>query len=145
MFRGIQISDLLRCLQRVTNNLENQFGNVTLYRNHDWHQHDGFINNSKVISWEEINSDLENEKTLYDSRHGDDHVRITIYSGTLEFILRYYILEEDDDAHYPGKWGDFDITIDKNNLGKVENIIRQTGFQYIVSRAKDYFDKNYAG
>lgn len=80
-----QISDLLRCLQRVTNNLENKFGNVTLYHNHDWHQHDGFINNSKVISWEEIKSDLENEKTLYDSRHGDDYVRITIYSGTLEF------------------------------------------------------------
>lgn len=33
--------------------LENKFGNLTLYHNHDWHQHDGFINNSKVIRVEQ--------------------------------------------------------------------------------------------
>ena len=42
----IKITELLSCLQRIVVFLKEIFHDDKIYLNHDWHEHDGFINNS---------------------------------------------------------------------------------------------------
>jgi len=139
----IDITDLLLCLQKVSLFLKKYFTDSKIYLNHDWHEHDGFINNSMVIKWNDYEKSLLDTQSLFDSRDGDDYVRITIYPENIGFILRYYISEEDDVNI--GICGTFDLTIDKIYLNDISKLIESTGMQYFISYSKDYFDKNYSG
>jgi hypothetical protein len=143
----MKLENLHNVLFHVVKFLKNKFPNAKLFLNHDWHEHDGFINNSENIYWNDVDTRLKSAESLYDTRDGDYHVRITIYPSDLKFILRYHILDEDDDIElYPGIWGDFDLTIDKNYSEEIDDVFRNLKIG-IISRTypKLYFDKNYGG
>lgn len=141
----IKVSDLLLCLRKIVDYLVENVHDKVIYFNHDWHEHDGCIMESIEISWNDYIKNLENEQNLYSSRDGDAHVRITIYSRTLEFVLRYYVLEEDEKDKYPGIWGKFDLTIDEKHLSNIIKLIEGVGVKYIVSKSKKFLDWGYGG
>jgi len=68
-----------------------------------------------------------------------------IYSQTLEFVLRYYILEENEKDRYPGIWGNFDLTIAEKHLNNIIKLIEGVGVKYIVSKSKKFLDWGYGG
>ena len=105
-----------------------------------------FINCSEKTIWNDIEKRLESTESLYNTRDGDYHVRITIYPASFKFILRYHILDEDDDEFYPGIWGDFDLTIDKVFKNEIDEVFSKLNIDYIsTSYPKHYFDENYGG
>ena len=107
---GITIGILLKCLQDLTAFLKNQLKSDAIFLNHDWHEHDGFISPSKITNWINYELNLKDIHALYDSTDGDDLVRITIYPNNLEFVLRYYFLDQGYERESnPNRCGKFDL------------------------------------
>ena len=141
----IEIKKLHECLSKIFLFLKKHYQQYELFLNHDWHEHDGYIKNSIQVSWNEIENNLKDPQALFNSRDGDTYVRITAYPENLGFILRYYVLEEDEDDFYPGIWGIFDLTINQKYLNSVMELIKNIDVKCLISNAKEYFDKNYGG
>jgi hypothetical protein len=141
----IELTKLHQCLNGIANYLFVNFSSEVINLNHDWHEHDGYINNSQVISWDSYLNNMRTIESLFVSRDGDTYVRIAIYPENLGFILRYYILEEDEDDLYPGIWGTFDITIDQKHLRNIMGILDVLEVNYKVSKSKEIFDRTYSG
>jgi len=51
---------------------------------HDWHEHDGYIVESKPGSWDSLNLAIATDRTLFDSRDDDFDVRIAFYASTFD-------------------------------------------------------------
>jgi len=141
----IEINSLHICLEIIVRFLKEQLNVTEIYLNHDWHEHDGYINSSNKITINDFEEFLTDNISLYKSRDEDTNVCITIYPDNLTFILRYNILEENEDKSYPGIWGDFDLTIDEKYINDIKSLIETSFSKYLLSNAKEYFDKIYAG
>lgn len=93
----ISLEKLRASLFDIAEYLYNEFSSSSLSLNHDWHQHDGYINESEVHEWTTYMKKFESVKSLYNSSDGDDYVRIVLYPEELTFILRYDVREADDE------------------------------------------------
>lgn len=80
----------------------------------DWHEHDGYIVESKPESWGFISLAIANDHTLFDSRDDDFEVRTAFFPPTFDWLLRYNI-DEDDESDYRTATCDFDLSVAKNN------------------------------
>ncbi|TWU60915.1 hypothetical protein V7x_52230 [Crateriforma conspicua] len=80
---------------------------------HDWHEHDGFIVDSKSESWNTLRLAIQTDRTLFNSRHGDFAVRIAVCPTSYDWLLRYNI-DEDDESDYNSATCDFDLTVAKH-------------------------------
>lgn len=143
---GITIGTLLKCLQDLTAFLKNQIKSDAIFLNHDWHEHDGIITPSKITNWINYELNLKDTQALYDSADGDDLVRITIYPNNLEFVLRYYFLDQGYERESnPNRCGKFDLIIDNRFLESIINILQDKRIKYNLMLPKVYFDKSYNG
>ncbi len=104
----LNLAQLREILAFAFSSLEPQFPSVRLF--HDWHEHDGFINQPQDVSWVSLTAVLENERTLYESRHDDFAVRIAIYSPTFDWLLRYNIDSNDNESDYYTASCNFDLS-----------------------------------
>ncbi len=112
----------------------------------DWHEHDGYITTSSDATWNELDLACISEEALYASRPGDTYVRRAYTDRSYKFLLRYSVMDKDEDPQqYPGIWGDFDLTGDSKLVEKVHAILASFCGKLVVKNAKEYFDKNYAG
>jgi hypothetical protein len=142
----IPIGTLLKCLQDLIAFLKNQIKSDAIFLNHDWHEHDGTITPSKITNWINYEMNLKDIQALYDSADGDDYVRITIYPNNLEFVLRYYILDQGYKRESnPNRCGKFDLIIDNRYLESIINILKDKRIKYNLMLPKLYFDKSYLG
>jgi len=143
----VRINDLYYYLINIIQFLKNKFPNEKLFLNHDWHEHDGYINESQEIEWNNLDGILESTESLYNTRDEDYEVRITIYPQSLKFILRYYVLDDDDDPEsYPGIWGSIDLTIDNNYKDEFDDIIIRKKIDCLTTTyPKHYFDQSHGG
>lgn len=99
----------------------------------------------KKISYEKIFRSLESENTFYKSRHKDYEVYRAFYPDSSDFLIRYYILDKDDDPEfYPGIWGSFSFTGYGNDLYEISKCLSDYIEAPIIKlNSKQYFEKNY--
>lgn len=136
----IHVSKIYDVIKELFIYLKGIYKDDKLFLNHDWFEHDGFVNDSREIEWNSIDVILKNEDSFYNSKDDDDEVRITIYNNCLDFILRYNLLDEDnDDECYPGKWGNFEVLCDESHHIKIEEVLRAYNVIYSKVKASEYF------
>jgi len=89
---------------------------------------------------------LKDIQALYDSADDDDYVRITIYPNNLEFILRYYILDQGGIREFnPNTCGEFDLIIDNRYLEGITKILKDERIKYNLMLPDLYYYKRYSG
>ncbi|MCP5095479.1 MAG: hypothetical protein GY943_08000 [Chloroflexi bacterium] len=111
----------------------------------DWHEHDGYVTSSENTSIRDLEKAMLSDDTFYASRHGDTFVRWAFYPTNLAFLLRYYILDKDEDHLYPGIWGTFDLIANSQILEAAKAIAENDiAITLRIRSAKAYFDQNYA-
>ena len=139
------IPELLEMIKTVSKVLKQYYLDTKLFILDDWHEHDGYVTTESECNWGMIDDTLNSENSLYQSRSGDTFVRKAIFPENMDFLFRYYILEENEDSEYPGIWGDFDICASSTLLNEIK-----TEFNSEISLllyevpAKTYFDGAYA-
>jgi hypothetical protein len=83
----------------------------TIYKFDDWHEHDGYATERSPVTFQELYAVLESDELFYQSRHQDDYVYYAVYPDSMDFLLRYNLLDEDKElGQYPDIWGDFSFT-----------------------------------
>jgi hypothetical protein len=140
------LPELLEFLKTISMVLKQRYSNLGLFILDDWHEHDGYLTSANECSWKLIDEILSSKKSLYNSRPGDTFVRKAIFPENLEFLFRYYVMDEDEDSEYPGIWGDFDICGPSVLLDEIQAELNPTIELLLYSGpAKIYFDGAYAG
>ncbi len=121
-------------------------GSEQIHSFHDWHEHDGFVVASQVTSWPHIYSLLESDYTLYKSRGQDYAVRIAIYAGNYDWLIRYNI-DDEDEANYSSSIGDFDICASPQTVADhmLSRLATEFSDWLIRSPAQLWFMGNYGG
>ena len=112
----------------------------------DWHEHDGFIVDSKPKSWTSMNATLASNRSLFDSRDDDAEVRVAVYPPAFDWLLRYNI-DQDDESDYNTALCDFDFSVADNlNLTELtDNLL--TRFPNLLTQcdSQSWFKNNYGG
>jgi hypothetical protein len=138
----VLLAELRPLLQAIATELERRFPDAELQCHNDWHSHDGYITTAKPVGWRTIASWFVSDETLYQARAADTFVRVALHPADHSFLLRFHILERDEDPAYPGVWGDFDLTGPSELVADLQGSFRP---HLAISPAKVFFDKNYAG
>ena len=142
----VQLSELRHFLVDIVNVLRKYAGRAVLYQLDDWHEHDGFVTQRSEASWDEIDKTLADDESLFANRPGDTYVNRAFYPDGYSFLLRYYVLDADEEVQYPGKWGACDLSAIQPILATIkcaasDSISRRVN----VSNSKVYFDSRYGG
>lgn len=116
-----------------------------LYTAADWHEHDGYISEARLATWEETLSWLKSDYALYAARQVDSYVRTAIMPSNVEFYLRFYI-PDDSDNEYPEQRGNFDLTSEPEAARMMVTTVEMaTGLFLRCEPAKQFFDRSYGG
>lgn len=87
---------LLAVLEAIVVNLEQQYGRgQRLLDLQDWHEHDGFRREGSVASFAAVRKMIETEPRLLATRTGEHRVYRAIYPTSGEWLLRWYISDDD--------------------------------------------------
>ncbi len=118
----------------------------TIHSYHDWHEHDGFILDSKTDSWNAVNSAILTDRTLFDSRDDDFEVRIAIFPPTFDWLLRYNI-DQDDESKYNTATCHFDLSVAKNrdDSGLIDDLLARHPNLLAKCETQPWFKLNYGG
>jgi len=118
----------------------------TIYSYHDWHEHDGFIVESELVSWSSFRDAVTNDRTLFESRDDDFDVRIAIYPPKYDWLLRYNI-DQDDENDFSTSTCDFDLSIANatNLFGLTDELLRLTETELIQCPSQPWFQSNCGG
>lgn len=124
--------------------LSSKYPTIESFR--DWHEHDGFIVESKPESWDTLRSAIETDRTLFDSRDDDFDVRIAIYPASYDWLLRYNV-DQDDESDYNSATCDFDLSVGKHTaISDVIGFLLSTFSDLIVeNKSYSWFTSNYGG
>lgn len=142
----VPITNLRLFLLATLNELKPMIINGQLFKFDDWHEHDGYVSTSTLISVREFQETMTSDDVFYASRHGDTYVRWAFYPKDIAFLLRYYILDKDEDSLYPGIWGTCDFAANDQTLEKIRGLADDVLAKVVrMGKAKAYFDRNYAG
>ena len=142
----IPITQLRTTLLSLVAVLQAQYQAARLYTLPDWHAHDGYIWSRQSTTWQALEQLLASDQARYDGRAGDTYVRQIYYPSDSSFLLRIYILDEDEEEEYPGRWGNFDLSGAPSLLDAVTPQVSET-VQRLLRREPSgvYFDQSYAG
>jgi hypothetical protein len=142
----LPVHELRAALRNVVDDLKRTLGEPVLIGVEDWHEHDGYITSGRATTWSEIDRALESDELLYDARHTDAYVHRAFYVAGGRFLLRFDLLEKDEDELYPGLWGTFDLSASQLMVEEIlKGLPDQVRLKVVVEGAKQYFDRNYAG
>ena len=113
---------------------------------HDWHEHDGFIVESKSESWETLRAAIQTDRTLFDSREDDFDVRIAVYPTSYDWLLRYNV-DQDDESDYNTATCDFDLSVARQTeISEVPGLLLSNFPSLIVEdESHSWFKSNYGG
>jgi len=133
-------------IEEIINYIIKTYVGIDLFIYDDWHSHDGFVNSSKKISTEKLKLMAISEDAIYNSRQGDFDVYWSIYPANHNFLFRFIVDEKDEDEIYPGIWGKFDYSGDREEISKILNKIKiNEGNKFLRENSVNYFRRIYAG
>ena len=125
--------------------LQDQKKDCTLFRFDDWHQHDGYVTKAHAAEWGSLDQILLNDQTLHHSRHGDAYVRWGYYPNDFTFLLRYDVLDPDEEPELSEPEGDCDLCANADIIISIRSQAEAFTKRLEVTSAKAYFDRIYAG
>jgi hypothetical protein len=96
----LPLRDVRRAVQQIVEVLKPRYENSMLWRLRDWHEHDGFVLDAVASTWIDLEMLLASDDLFYQSRAGDDGVRVAWYPSHVSFLLRYYLDEENNDPNW---------------------------------------------
>lgn len=94
-----------------------------IYKYDDWLQHDGLLFHKERFTYKKLKQILKNNKSFYNSRHGDNLVRRGYYDSRNRWYMRVYVSDMIDLRTGEELWGDFDISISDYHIYKLKKII----------------------
>ncbi|AQR96544.1 hypothetical protein [Clostridium saccharoperbutylacetonicum] len=113
-----------------------------IYRYDDWLQHDGPLFYKERFTYKKLKQILNNNKSFYNSRNGDDLVRRGYYDSRSRWYVRVYILDRIDLKKGEELWGDFDISISDYHIYKLKEIIEnEYSVKLGIEEAYTYFQR----
>jgi hypothetical protein len=110
----------------------------------DRHEADGRATRSREEGWEWLARLVADPATLYRQRSGETLVSLGFYQGDPSFYLRTYVMVEDEDEDYPGRWGDFDLSGDALLIREVQRGLSSLGIELEVESSGQYFQRRSA-
>ena len=112
----------------------------------DWHEHDGFIVESKSVSWDLLRSATQTDRKLFDSRDDDFEVRVAISPTSHDWLLRYNI-DQEDESDYNTATCDFDLSVAKNceSLNIASLLLSNFPSLLVEQESQSWFESNYGG
>jgi hypothetical protein len=123
--------------------LEDETPEPPLYKDLDWHEHDGYVTEADRTSWADFKSWCASEEILYAHRSGDDYVHVGVFPKGRDWYLRFDINDEMEEGE---RVGDFDFTGPPGLVAKVQAAVERAGLAGLgCEPAKGYFDRRYAG
>ncbi len=142
----LPIAQLRTTLVSLVALLQQHYQAVDLYTLRDWHEHDGYIWSRQSTTWQSVEQLLASDQSLYDDRAGDTFVRLAYYPSDSSFLLRIYVMDEDEEPEYPGRWGNFDLS-GAPSLFTAIGIQLPEIVQPLLRRERSgaYFDRSYVG
>jgi hypothetical protein len=111
----------------------------------DWHEHDGFVVEPSLTTWQSFLTRIATPEALYESRDADDYVRIALFPNSFDWLLRYNIESLKGDYHAAWCNLDFSSTPNAPSAGLVQKFHAQWPGYSDVSAAKPFFDNSYGG
>ena len=139
------MSTLRLLLRTIVDVLQERKKGCSLYRFDDWHQHDGYVTEARATDWKTLNQILLSDQALRHSRHGDSYVRWAYYPDDLTFLLRYEILDPDEEPELSEPQGDCDLCADVDIIREIRSKAERFTARIEATSAKGYFDETYAG
>jgi hypothetical protein len=137
---------LRKIIEEIINYIITTYVGIDFFIYDDWHSHDGFVNSSKNISTEKLKLIAKTEDAIYNFRQGDFDVYWSIYPANHNFLFRFIVNAKDEDENYPGIWGKFDYSGDRNEISKIIKKIKINENNKILrEKSVDYFRRTYAG
>jgi hypothetical protein len=117
----------------------------TFYTFDDWHQHDGYVTERRVIAWAALAAVARSADGLIASRQGDTYVHRSFYPEDFAFLLRYDVSDEErGDAI--GFSGTFDLSARPDTIARMASLVpAPLRSRLRVEPSKGYFDRTYAG
>ncbi|SRR6266496_2930398 len=142
----LPIAELRTTLVSLVAALQQRYKAADLYTLRDWHEHDGYIWSRQSTTWQSVEQLLASDQSLYDGRAGDTYVRLAYYPSDSSFLLRIYVMDEDEEVEYLGRWGNFDLSSAPILLTAISTQLPET-VQPLLRRERSdvYFDRSYAG
>ena len=142
---AVTVEELLEFLAVIVPELERECAGQALYSFDDWHQHDGYVTERRVINWGELAAVARSADVLIASRQGDTYVRRSFYPEDLSFLLRYDVPDKDC-GDRSGFFGAFDLSAKTERIARTKTLV-PAGLQsrLRVETSKAYFDRTYAG
>jgi len=117
----VPIEVLRRALCIAIEILAEHFAGEGLHVGYDRHEADGVITKFTPKMWSDVKTLIATDESLYQARSGEILVSIGVYSESVGFYLRSYIMEEDEDEMYPGRWGDLELSTNAYVIAKVRD------------------------
>ena len=141
---GLSLAELRVLLKVTVAWLEPYYPDIRSYR--DWHEHDGFLVDSKPDRWSSLIAATASEQSLFDSRDEDYAVRIAFYPTNFAWLLRYNI-DEEEETDQTIAWCDYDLTvssrIDASML--IAELLESRPGATMKSAAASWFRSSYGG
>jgi len=109
----------------------------------DRHEADGVPTESKPVD-EELLEALIDSGRLYQLRSGQALVSLGLYPSGLDFYLRTYVMNEDEDEHYPGICGDFDLSGPELTIARVRERLASMDITLDCEPTSQYFARRAA-
>lgn len=141
----VPLPTLRSLLRAIVYELQQRLNHRPLLKFDDWHEHDGYITEAQPADWAALDRVLLNDESLKHSRHGDAYVRRAFYPDDLTFLLRYDVLDPDEEPELSEPMGDCDLCVDADTIGRIRAKAERLANCLEVVSAKEYFDKIYAG
>ena len=142
----VSLPTLRSLLRSIVHVLQQRTKDRSLFRCDDWHQHDGYVTEALPTDWATLDQILMNDQDLHHSRHGDAYVRWAYYPDDLTFLLRYDVLDPDEEPELSEPKGDCDLCADAETIREILAKVEPAFSDCLeVASAKEYFDGIYAG
>jgi hypothetical protein len=114
-----------------------------LFTLNDWWEHDGFVNEAKAASWQDLVSALASDEAFLGLSQGDWAVRKAFFPAAYNFYLRVYVPAEYDND-YPEQRGDFDVTCSPELAAELAELAAFASRLAVANlSAKDFFARRY--
>lgn len=141
----LSVEELRQLLGVILPELERGYTAQTLYTFDDWHQHDGYVTERRVIEWAALAAVARSPDALIASRQGDTYVHRSFYPEGFAFLLRSDVSDEET-GDASGFSGTFDLSARPDTIARTASLVPvPLRSRLRVESSKGYFDRTYAG
>jgi hypothetical protein len=141
----VSVEELRELLGVILPELERDYAAQALYTFDDWHQHDGYVTERRVMEWRALAVDTRSADALITSRQGDTYVHRSFYPEDWSFLLRYDVSDEES-GDAGGFSATFDLSAQPDKIARIVSVVPLALRSRLrVEPSKGYFDRTYAG